>query len=145
MAREKMEARETDAQAEAVATEATAPDDAEPAMEDAGNRHLFSVSLNQIDEINLLLDSLRALGNVVTCSDHAEFSDATLSIMGDAIVRDTQKLRDIVDDIYDEQRLERPHGPQTGVHEEQVNYLALPARLPPGGVSYVARQHPTYQ
>jgi hypothetical protein len=29
------------------------------------------VTLDQIDEINLLLSSLRALGNVVTC-DHAE-------------------------------------------------------------------------
>ena len=114
-------------------------------MEDAGNRHLFSVTLNQIDEINLLLDSLRALGNVVTCSDHAELSDATLSIMGDAITRDTQKLRGIIGDIYDEQRLEPLHRPQTRVREEGATYLALPTRLPSGGALHVVRQHPTYQ
>jgi hypothetical protein len=142
---EKKEACETDAEAEAADTEATAPDDAEPVMEDAGDRHLFSVTLNQIDEINLLLENLRAHGNVVTCSDHAELSDATLSIMGDAIVRDAQKLRDIISNIYDEQRLEPPHGTKPGVREERATYLALPARSPSGGASHVVRQHPTYQ
>ena len=141
---EKKDACETDAKAEAVDTEAAAPDAAEPMMEDKGNRYLFGVSLNQIDEINLLLDSLRALGNVVACSDHAEFTDVTLSIMGDAIVRDTQTLRDVIGDIYDEQRLEPPHGSQTRVREEQATYLALPAPLPSGSAPYVVLQHPTY-
>ena len=141
---ERAAAREADAEAEAC-TEAAEPEVAEPVVVDAGNRHLFSVTLNQIDEINLLLDSLRALGNVVTCSDHAELSDATLSIMGDAITRDTQKLRDIIGDIYDEQRLEPLHRPQTRVREEGATYLALPTRLPSGGALHVVRQHPTYQ
>jgi hypothetical protein len=78
-------------------------------------------------------------------SDHAELSDATLSIMGDAITRDTQKLRDIIGDIYDEQRLEPLHRPQTRVREEGATYLALPTRLPTGGALPVVRQHPTYQ
>lgn len=142
---EKKDASETDAETQAVGTEAAEPEVAEPVMNEVGNRHLFGVTLNQIDEINLLLDSLRAIGNVVTCSDHAELSDTTLSIMGDAITRDTQKLRDIIGDIYHEQRLESPHDPQTGVREEHASYLALPPRLPTGGASNVMRQHPTCQ
>lgn len=124
--------------------EAVEPNIAEPAMDEAGNRYLFGVTLNQLDEINLLLDSLRAHGNVVTCSDHAELSDVTLSIMGDAIVRDAQKLRDIIIDV-NAQALELPHGTKPGVREEQATYLALLARSPSGGASYVVRQHPTFQ
>jgi hypothetical protein len=128
----------------AACTEAAEPDTAEPVRDATGNRHLFGVTLNQIDEINLLLSSLRAHGNVVTCSDHAELSDVTLSIMGDAIVRDAERLHDIISDVYDEQRLEPPHGTKPGVREEQACYLALPASVPAGGASYVVRQHPTY-
>ena len=134
---------EADAEAEAHA-EAAEPDVAEPVMDEAGNRCIFGVTLNQIDEINLLLGSLRAHGNVVTCSDHAELSDVTLSIMGDAIVRDAQKLRDIIDDVY-AQELEPPYGTKPGVREEWATYLALPARSPMGSTSHIVRQLPTYQ
>jgi hypothetical protein len=138
-------AGEADAEAVAEAyTEAAEPDAAEPVRDEAGNRFLFGVTLDQVDEINLLLSSLRALGNVVTCSDHAELSDVTLSIMGDAIVRDTEKLRDI-NRAVNAQRLEPPRGTKPGVREEQATYLALPARVPMGGVSYAVRQHPTCQ
>ena len=136
---------DADAEAEAEAcTQATAPDAAEPVMDEAGNRFLFGVTLDQVDEINLLLSSLRALGNVVTCSDHAELSDVTLSIMGDAIVRDVEKLRDINRDV-NAQELEPSRRTKPGVREEWATYLALPARLPMGSTSHVARQHPTYQ
>ena len=135
---------EADAEAEAC-TEAAEPDAAELVMDEAGNRFLFGVTLDQFDRIDRLLDSLRALGNVVTCSDHAELSDLTLSIMGDAIVRDVMSLRDIISDIHGEQRLESPHGTKPVVREEQATYLALPAHVPKGGASYVVPQHPTYQ
>jgi hypothetical protein len=124
--------------------EAAEPEVAEPLMDEAGNRCIFGVTLNQLDEINLLLDSLRAHGNVVTCSDHAELSDVTLSIMGDAIVRDVMKLRDIIRDV-NAQGLEPPHGTKPGVREERATYRALPARSPAGGASYLVRQHPTCQ
>jgi hypothetical protein len=125
-------------------TEAAEPDVAEPVMDEAGNRCLFGVTLTQLDDINLLLSSLRALGNVVTCSDHAELSDVTLSIMGDAIVRDAQKLRDIISDV-NAQRLEPARGTRTGVREERATYHALPARLLMGRTSHLVRQLPTYQ
>ena len=141
--RDRTAACEADAKAE-ICTEAAEPEVAEPVMDEAGDRYLFGVTLDQVDEINLLLDSLRALGNVVTCSDHAELSDVTLSIMGDAIVRDVMKLRDIISDV-NAQDLEPPHGMKPGVREEQGTYLALPVRSPPSVASYAVRQHPTYQ
>jgi hypothetical protein len=132
------------AEAEAeIYTQAAEPEVAEP-VDEAGSRHIFGVTLDQFDEISRLLDSLRALGNVVTCTDHAELSDVTLSIMGDAIVRNTQKLRDIFEDV-NAQRLGTECGSRTGVREEQAAYLALPAFLPMGGRSHVVRQHPSYQ
>jgi hypothetical protein len=140
---ERAAAGEADVDAEAC-TEAAEPEVAEPVRDEAGNRFLFGVTLDQFDEISRLLDSLRALGNVVTCSDHAELSDVTLSIMGDAIVRDTEKLRDIIRGV-NAQRLVPPQGMKPGVREERATYLALPARSPSGGASYVVRQHPTYQ
>jgi hypothetical protein len=124
-------------------TEAAEPEVVEPVMEEAGNRFLFGVTLNQIDEINLLLESLRAHGHVVTCSDHAELSDVTLSIMGDAIVRGAQKLRDIISDV-NAQELEPARGTRTGVREERATYHAGRACLPAGHASHVARQLPTY-
>jgi hypothetical protein len=140
---ERAAACEADAEAKAY-TEAAEPEIAEPLMDEAGNRFLFGVTLDQFDGISRLLDSLRALGNVVTCSDHAELSDVTLSIMGDAIVRDVEKLRDVISDV-NAQKLKPPHGTKPGVREERATYLALPARSPSGGASYVVRQHPTYQ
>jgi hypothetical protein len=136
-------AGEADTEAEAY-TEAAEPDAAEPVMDEIGNRFLFGVTLDQLDEINLLLSSLRALGNVVTCSDHAELSDVTLSIMGDAIVRDVEKLRDINRDV-NAQELEPSRRTKPGVREEQATYLALPTRSPMGSTSHIVRQHPTYQ
>ncbi|OOG65052.1 hypothetical protein B0E46_05055 [Rhodanobacter sp. B04] len=141
--RDRTAACEAGADAEAC-TEGATPQIAEPVRDAAGNRCLFGVSLDQFDEINLLLDSLRALGNVVTCSDHAELSDLTLSIMGDAIVRDVMKLRDIIGDV-NAQRLEPPQGTKPGVCEERATYLALPAHSLPGSTSPIVRQLPTYQ
>ena len=124
---ERAAAPKADAEAEAH-TEAAAPEVAEPVRDEAGNRFLFGVTLDQFDEINLLLSSLRALGNVVTCSDHAELSDVTLSIMGDAIVRDVMKLRDIIGDV-NAQELKPPHVTKPGVREEQGAYHAGRPRL----------------
>jgi len=113
--------------------EAAKPDVAAPVMDEAGKRFIFGVTLDQFDEINLLLERLRAFGNVVTCSDHAELSDATLSIMGDAIVRDVTKLRDVISDV-NAQGLESPHSAKPVVREEWATYLA-----------HDVWRHPTYQ
>lgn len=142
---ERAGACETDARADADDDAvAAAPDTAEPVMDAADNRCLFGVTLDQLDEINLLLDSVRAHGTVVTTSDHAELNGFTLSIMGDAIVRDAQKLRDIIRDV-DAQQLGPTQGARTGVREERAVYHVLPARLPMDRASHAARHLPTYQ
>ncbi len=134
----------TATEAEAADTDAEEPYIAKPASEEAGNRWIAGVSLSQIDEIHLLLDSLRAHGNVVASSDEAKLKDVTLSVMGDAICHDAQKLRDIVDAIYDEQPLQ-PRGSKPGVREAEATYLAFPAPVTAGARSPILRSHPTYQ
>lgn len=121
------------------------PDVAEPAMDELAERYVAGVTLSQIDELARLGDILRAHGDVVVATDQADFADVTLSIMGDAIVRDAERLRDIVRAVDAGQRLEPPHAPRPGVCEEQATYLAWSARLSMSRVSYIARQHPTYQ
>ena len=52
----------------------------------------------------------------------------TLSIMGDAIVRDVMRLRDIIRDV-NAQGLKPPHVTKPGVREEQGAYHAGRPRL----------------
>lgn len=138
-------AAKTETEAEAPDGGVETPDVAEPAANEAPRRYIAGVTLTQIDEMNLLLGSLHALGNVVVCSDHAELSAATLTVMGDAIYRDVGVLRGIVDDIYDEQRLEPPLVMRPGVREQEATYLALTAPMTMGAVLPILRSHPTYQ
>jgi hypothetical protein len=130
-------AHEADAQAQAAEPEA-----AEPVMDAAGSRYVFGVTLSQIDEINRLVDMIRAHGDVVAANDAAGFADHTLSTVGEAIFSGANKLREIILDL-EAQRLDPACGSRTGVREERATYLALPARLPLGGASCVVRQFPT--
>lgn len=123
--------------------DAAAPHAAEPAADEAAIRYVAGVTLQQIDEVNLLLDNLRALGNVVTCADHAELADTTLSVMGDTIYRDVGTLRDIIDAVT-AQRLAPPDDSQPGVREEHASYLARSMRVPMSSAAHFARPHPTY-
>lgn len=136
---ERAAVREADAQAEAAKPEA-----AEPVMDEAGSRYMFGVTLSQIDEINLLVDMIRAHGDVVAANDVAGFADHTLSTVGEAIFSGANKLREIILDL-EAQRLDPACGSRTGVREERATYRALPAPLPLGGAWRVARQLPTYQ
>jgi len=97
-----------------------------------GKRYLSGITLRQIDEINLLLESLRAIGNVVGCADHAEYAEATLAVMGDAIRRDVGAIHGIVNEIYASQRF-TPRRPLGSVREAPASYLVLPAPVPAGG------------
>lgn len=126
----------------AAESEAEAPDTAEPG--EATKRYIAGITLEQIDDINLLLASLHAIGNVVACTDHAELADSTLSSMGDAIYREVDALREIMKEI-DGNRLEPPLVAPTGVREAEASYLARPTYAPPGRTLSIVREHPTYQ
>ena len=134
---ERAAAGQADAQAKVVEPEATGP-----AMDEAGRRYVFGVTLDQIDEINQLIDMIRAHGDVVAANDDAEFADHTLSTVGNAIFSGANKLREIVLDV-EAQRLDPARGSRSGVREERTAYHALPARLPSGGASRAAPQFPT--
>jgi len=133
-----------DAEPTAVEAEVAEPEAPEAEGDSAGKPYLFGVTLDQIDEINLLLEMVRALGDVVIASHEAEFADHTLSLVGHIIFCDVQKLRDIIDDV-NAQELRPPRVTRTDVREEPATYHALPARSPMGGTSHVVRQYPTYQ
>lgn len=122
----------------------TAPEAANAAEPEAAQRYSYGLTLEQIDEMQLLLSSLRALANVVTCADHAEYAKTTLSTMGDALCRDVDKLRCILNAVDDTQRLNSRRGPRPGVEEEHAAYLALPERLPLIGASCIAQPQPMY-
>jgi hypothetical protein len=131
------------------AREAGAETDAElqaagPAMDEAGSRYVFGVTVDQIDAINLLIDMLRAHGDVVAASDAAEFADHTLSTVGNAIFSGAKKLREIVIDV-EAQRLEGGRGSRTGVRDERGAYPVLSAGLSLRGGARATRQLPTYQ
>jgi hypothetical protein len=148
--RTKATASEANANAEACkAEDGGVPDtDAEAAEiidRATGKRYLSGITLEQIDEINLLLSNLHAVGNVVCCADHAEYSVATLAVMGDAIYRDVDKIHDIVDTIYESQRFFGPKYTLNSVREAQASYLALQASLPMSGAGSLAYPAPTYQ
>jgi hypothetical protein len=108
----------------------TEPEPAIPLMNRAGNRYVSGVTLDQIDELARLGDILRAHGDVVVATDQANFADVTLSIMGDAIIRDAERLRDIMRDIDCGQRLDEPLDSSGEVQEEAAIYLAMPACRP---------------
>lgn len=138
-------ASEADADAEAepevsAVTEAAADtDDTEPesgwsTTNEAGKPYVSGVTLDQIDELSRLGDILRAHGDVVVATDQADFADVTLSIMGDAILRDAERLRDIIHDIDSVQRLDGQRRSHADVREEAANYLATPACRPSRGV-----------
>ena len=131
-------------EAEAADTDAEEPYVAEPAGDGTGHRWIAGVSQSQIDEIHLLLDSLSAHGNVIASNDEAKLKDVTLSVMGEAICGDAQKLRDIVDAIYDEQRLQPPSNSKPGVREEHAAYCVPIAPSPGERMSPVMRSSLTY-
>jgi len=116
----------------------------EPATDEPDEHYMSGITLDQLDAIHELLDSLRAHGDVVNCSGEADFADGTLPVIGDAIYRDAGRLREVIDAI-DAQRLGLPVGVRHGVREEGGSYFGLPTHLPVSVMASASRAHPTYQ
>lgn len=131
-------------EADALDDDAASQEAGEPMSDADAKPYVAGITLEQIDEINLLLESILAQGDVVTAADHAEFATATLSVIGYNIYRETSAVRDLLGDILDDQRLEPPHHPPSGVREEHASYLALPSPSVCGGASYAPRPQPAY-
>ena len=131
-------------EAEDAEPDAMAPEAAEEGADSTGARYVFGVTLDQIDELDMLINMIRAHGDVVIANDDAEFADHTLSMVGHIIFCDAEKLRDIIGDVS-AQGLGPARGTRTGVREERAIYHALPARLPMASTLHIVRQLPTYQ
>lgn len=130
------EAEAEEGKAGAMPTDAddTEPEPAISLMNEAGKCYVSGVTLDQIDELARLGDILRAHGDVVTATDQADFADVTLSIMGDAIIRDAERLRDIIHDVDSVQRLDGCRRSHADVREEAATYLATPTCRPLHGM-----------
>jgi hypothetical protein len=103
-------------------TECTEPEPAISLTNEAGKPYVSGVTLEQIDELARLSDILRAHGDVVVATDQADFADVTLSIMGDAILRDADRLRDIIHKVDSVQRLDGRRRSHADVMEESAVY-----------------------
>ncbi len=100
-----------------------------PDAPDTDNADLaFGVTLDQIDTLNRLIETITAHGDVVAAADMAEFADGTLSVVGHAIFDAAGEVREVLDEV-NAQRL----GPATGlpsrVREARAGYGPAGASL----------------
>lgn len=98
------------------------------AMEDeAGNpRFLFGVTLDQMDELDRLLDMIRAHGDVVFSAHDADLAIGTLPLVGHAIFDDAIAAKDIIGQVTS-QRLGGSPKPRSVIREERAIYGARTA------------------
>jgi hypothetical protein len=99
----------------------------------------FGVTLDQIDTLNRLIQTISAQGDVVACSRAAGLADTTLPQVGQAIYDGMEAVRTILDEV-EAQQLGQAFGRRTGVGEERAVYGAgfasldldnVPAMVPP--------------
>ncbi|MBS7456646.1 XAC0095 family protein [Coralloluteibacterium stylophorae] len=81
------------------------------------------ITLDQIDELNRLIQTISALGDAVAASGSTELADATLPALGETIFDSAQAVRDILDRI-EAQRAAPATPPQGRVREERAVYQA---------------------
>ena len=115
------------------ATDATdaedAKDNALPDAPDTDTTHLaFGVTLDQIDTLNRLIETITAHGDVVAATDLAEFADGTLSVVGHAIFDAACEVREVLDEV-NAQRLGPAIGLPSRVREARAGYGPAGASL----------------
>lgn len=98
------------------------------APDEATQRFAFGVTLDQIDALDRLIQTISAHGDVVAAGHAAELADHTLPLLGQAIFDGAKAVRDILDQV-EAQRLEQAPRPRTGVGEERDVYGAWLACL----------------
>jgi hypothetical protein len=118
--REAVEAAESDV------TPAASPQRYDAATE----RFAFGVTLDQIDALNRLIQTISAQGDVVACSRAAELADTTLPRVGQAIYDGMEAVRAILSEV-EAQRLGQAFGSRNAVGEERAVY---DTRLAPSNV-----------
>jgi hypothetical protein len=81
----------------------------------------FGITLDQIDALNRLIQTISAQGDVVACSGGAELASGTLPRMGQAIYDGMEAVRAILLEV-ESQQLGHRRGPRNGVGEERAVY-----------------------
>ena len=102
----KAKAVNADANAEAEEEDDEDEDDAPEKMREisiaVAERYSFGVTLDQIDSLDLLTQTISAHGDVVAGSHEAEFADHTLPRIGQAIYDGVEAVRAILDEVEDQ-------------------------------------------
>jgi hypothetical protein len=115
-----------------------------------GERFVFGLTVDQVDALHRLLQTISAHGDVLALGDTAELADGTVPTLGQAIHDAAATVRAILDQATT-QRLRHGHRPRTGVGEERAVYAAGLVRSEvddrPGSVlplpAYRTLRHPT--
>ena len=99
----------------------------EPEMSDTtDSRFTFGITLDQVDALDRLIQTISAHGDVVAADHAAELANQTLPVLGQAICDGTTAVRSILDEV-EAQRLGRAARPRTGVGETRGVYAVEPA------------------
>ncbi|MEZ0472897.1 XAC0095 family protein [Luteimonas salinilitoris] len=93
------------------------------APDTAAERFAFGVTLDQIDTLDRLIQTISAHGDVVAASHAAELAHHTLPLLGHAIHDGAAAVRALLDEV-EAQRLGQGPRPRSGVGEERGVYGA---------------------
>ncbi len=105
----------------ASAAERDAVDEAVPeAPGTETDRFLFGVTLEQVDRLRLLFETISAHADVVVASHTADFADHTLPMVGDTIFKAAAEMREVLTEVLG-QSLREPRL-RSGVGEERAVY-----------------------
>lgn len=88
----------------------------------ASPRMLFGVTLDQVDALNLLLDTIRAYADAVSAEDMADFAEGTLSRLGHSIFDRAGEALALLGEIQDQPLPDEPHVPPSSVGEPRATY-----------------------
>ena len=86
-------------------------------------RFTFGITLDQVDALDRLIQTISAHGDVVAAGHAAELAGQTLPLIGQAICDGAAAVRSILDEV-EAQRLGRAPRPRTGVGETRGIYAA---------------------
>ncbi|HCH0556643.1 TPA: hypothetical protein NKO30_006776 [Pseudomonas aeruginosa] len=110
----------------------------------ASPRMLFGVTLDQVDALNLLLDTIRAYADAVSAEDMADFAEGTLSRLGHSIFDRAGEALALLGEIQDQPLPDEPHVPPSSVREVPARYDVPRAALDQNAsVTLPALQGPT--
>ncbi|TMN19683.1 hypothetical protein [Pseudoxanthomonas sp. X-1] len=88
----------------------------------ASPRMLFGVTLDQVDALNLLLDTIRAYADAVSAEDMADFAEGTLSRLGHSIFDRAGEALALLGEIQDQPLPDEPRVPPSSVREAPARY-----------------------